>query len=525
MDAAEKKRFVQVKRRCKLRYFTPDARPLPHADSDEPTDSYELLFLLACCGILLGSRDSWSTSVFLIRCASISIYLIPDDFSTFQVSPLTTYLPSLLRLFFANTHCDPYSTMTTLSQVLAEARVLVTRLHDREKLADGAVAQSQSLNEKINCMKEYQEDLHELNNVCHQKPRSNLVHSLQQENRQIRQLQNDNRQLKVALEEHQQVLELLMQRHRQLMLKVMQLSQLQDLAEKAMEASIEARHRQLMLKVMQLSQLQDLAEKAMEASIEATSDTLSESSRVYDLSRVVDECLRVGETASHKDQEELARLRAENSTLRQLLKIAAPNDPDAVAKFSAVVAEHRAAAADKQRPCTSRDTADSLPSPASPLSTSVIAASSVPASASSSSLQPKLNGVIIDTHSITGPPAVLPLASVPRRRSSVEEKDKPKLNGNNNEKKAPPPPPSATIGSSTLVKRAVSLDKPVVNGVASKAPARSPHTSTVPVKPALSVSGKRKTSLDAKAPQPAPPPPPSAVKQKANGVGAKAVRT
>lgn len=44
--------------------------------------------------------------------------------------------------------------MTTLSQVLAEARVLVTRLHDREKLADGAVAQSQSLNEKINCMKE-----------------------------------------------------------------------------------------------------------------------------------------------------------------------------------------------------------------------------------------------------------------------------------------------------------------------------------------------------------------------------------
>ncbi len=36
------------------------------------------------------------------------------------------------------------------------------------------------------------------------------------------------------------MLELLMQRHRQLMLKVMQLSQLQDLAEKAMDASIEA---------------------------------------------------------------------------------------------------------------------------------------------------------------------------------------------------------------------------------------------------------------------------------------------
>jgi hypothetical protein len=44
--------------------------------------------------------------------------------------------------------------MSSLAQVLAEARLLMTRLHDREKLADGAVAQSQALNEKINCMKE-----------------------------------------------------------------------------------------------------------------------------------------------------------------------------------------------------------------------------------------------------------------------------------------------------------------------------------------------------------------------------------
>ncbi len=43
---------------------------------------------------------------------------------------------------------------TSLAQVFSEARSLVTKLHDREKLADGMVVQAQTLHEKINCMKE-----------------------------------------------------------------------------------------------------------------------------------------------------------------------------------------------------------------------------------------------------------------------------------------------------------------------------------------------------------------------------------
>ncbi len=44
--------------------------------------------------------------------------------------------------------------MCSLNQIVAEARQLMTRLHDREKLADEAVARGQSLQEKISSMKE-----------------------------------------------------------------------------------------------------------------------------------------------------------------------------------------------------------------------------------------------------------------------------------------------------------------------------------------------------------------------------------
>ena len=49
-----------------------------------------------------------------------------------------------------------------------------------------------------------------------------------------RQLQDENRQLKTALEEHQTALELIMQRHRKLMLRIMQLSKKQAFAEQAL---------------------------------------------------------------------------------------------------------------------------------------------------------------------------------------------------------------------------------------------------------------------------------------------------
>lgn len=116
---------------------------------------------------------------------------------------------------------------SSFSAVLSEARSLVTRLYDRDRLSDGLLNASQSMQEKINCMREYQEDLHELHDLVHHKPRTALVHSLQQENRQIRLLQEENRALRTTLSEYEAGLELIMGRHRAQMGQLRRLAALQ----------------------------------------------------------------------------------------------------------------------------------------------------------------------------------------------------------------------------------------------------------------------------------------------------------
>ena len=54
-------------------------------------------------------------------------------------------------------------------------------------------------------MRQYQEDVENLNEVAHNRPRAQLVLGIQQENRHIRTLQQENKELRAALEEHQVV--------------------------------------------------------------------------------------------------------------------------------------------------------------------------------------------------------------------------------------------------------------------------------------------------------------------------------
>lgn len=55
---------------------------------------------------------------------------------------------------------------------------------------------------------------------------------------------------------------------------------------------------------------------------------IDESNKLVEFARLFDQCLKNGEESSTKDQEELTRLKTENQTLRQLLKIASQNDPN-----------------------------------------------------------------------------------------------------------------------------------------------------------------------------------------------------
>ena len=57
----------------------------------------------------------------------------------------------------------------------------------------------------MDAMRLYQEDVENLNEVAHNRPRAQLVLGIQQENRHIRTLQQENKELRAALEEHQVV--------------------------------------------------------------------------------------------------------------------------------------------------------------------------------------------------------------------------------------------------------------------------------------------------------------------------------
>ena len=61
----------------------------------------------------------------------------------------------------------------------------------------------QEVLKEVDAMRQYQEDVENLNEVAHNRPRAQLVLGIQQENRHIRTLQQENKELRAALEEHQ----------------------------------------------------------------------------------------------------------------------------------------------------------------------------------------------------------------------------------------------------------------------------------------------------------------------------------
>ena len=62
---------------------------------------------------------------------------------------------------------------------------------------------AQEVLKEVDAMRQYQEDVENLNEVAHNRPRAQLVLGIQQENRHIRTLQQENKELRAALEEHQ----------------------------------------------------------------------------------------------------------------------------------------------------------------------------------------------------------------------------------------------------------------------------------------------------------------------------------
>lgn len=186
-----------------------------------------------------------------------------------------------------------------INQLMSEMRQLVVNLQNREKSMDTALTKSQIVNEKISGMKEYQEEVANMNGCWRMQGRKGLLAGLQQENRQILQLQQENRELRQTLEDYEATLQIVMQKHRVL-------------------ASCFPR--------------QPVTPIPTPDPVCETSDP-SKFERLLQLARVLDKCFAKGEQMSNYDQEIIARLTTENACLRNLLNIAARNEPGIGGKF------------------------------------------------------------------------------------------------------------------------------------------------------------------------------------------------
>ncbi|TRY68106.1 hypothetical protein DNTS_034737 [Danionella cerebrum] len=149
----------------------------------------------------------------------------------------------------------------TLETVLADAKSLVERLRDHDSAAEILIEQTTLLNKRVEAMKQYQDEIEQLNQVARHRPRSAL--------------------LRTSLEEHQSAMELIMSKYREQVFRLL-------MASKRDDPTIE-----LQVHIEKINEMATVMRKAIE----------------MDEGRVCE------------DEEKIKRLELENSGLRELLGI------------------------------------------------------------------------------------------------------------------------------------------------------------------------------------------------------------
>lgn len=186
--------------------------------------------------------------------------------------------------------CPSQTMSLTVQQILTDAKRLVTRLREHDNTADNLISQTEALSKKVAAMKQYDEDINELNEVAGQRPRSALVLGIQQENRHIRELQQENKELRLLLEEQQSALELIMSKYREQMVQLV----LANKAERNTRVQPDNGNAWL---------LQSQADK------------------IYEMAAVMARAIVIDNEAIAVEQEVHTRLATENKGLREMLEI------------------------------------------------------------------------------------------------------------------------------------------------------------------------------------------------------------
>lgn len=104
---------------------------------------------------------------------------------------------------------------TPIEQIILDAKRLANRLKEKENLADVLSNETERVNYQLDSMRQFQDDINALNILARERSNADMIHTIHQENPQIREIQQENRQLKASIEEHQRAIELIMTKYRQ----------------------------------------------------------------------------------------------------------------------------------------------------------------------------------------------------------------------------------------------------------------------------------------------------------------------
>lgn len=175
-----------------------------------------------------------------------------------------------------------------IQQIITDAKRLAGRLKERDSVADMLLNETHTINRKIDAMKQYQDEVEQLNEVAHQKPHSQLIANIQKENRHLREIQQENRELRAVLEEHQTALEHIMSKYRQ------------HTAQQIYKSRID-------FKLLQDQKYQEIIREQAE--------------KIQEMAAVMEKAASMDENRVCEEDAILSRLRAENKGLREMLDI------------------------------------------------------------------------------------------------------------------------------------------------------------------------------------------------------------
>lgn len=181
----------------------------------------------------------------------------------------------------------------TVQQIVLDAKNLASKLKESNNAADALLSQGQNVHRQIDTMKQYADEVGELNESARHRPHAALVAGIQQENRHLRDLQQENRELRAALEEQQNALELIMSKYRQQITKLVYSSQID---------------------------LPKLYNKKY------TNIIIDQAMKIREMTEVMHKAIQADDEETLKAEEELQRLSSENKGLRELLSISSSCD-------------------------------------------------------------------------------------------------------------------------------------------------------------------------------------------------------